>query len=149
MEVAREFQKSDVFFADVIKDADGAAFSIREADDLAAGAAELALQGLNTLRGETEVVLEELLNSVHENAAESASAPVPIHSLASRCRIKIHHDRTWLGCSQSWRYPIRGWQETLNLGHTKGQGVMVFGKTSFTWLAGLESLSDFSLWKRG
>jgi hypothetical protein len=54
-----EGEEGGVFFADVVEDADGGAWAGREADDFAAGAAEFALKGSDTIDGGVEVVLEE------------------------------------------------------------------------------------------
>ena len=60
-----EFQKSDVLFAHVIEDADGADLAGVEADDAASGATELALQRLDVLDRRAEVLFEEVLEDVH------------------------------------------------------------------------------------
>src|SRR5260370_8814518 len=54
-----KFKESDVFFANAVENADGAGLFIGEADDLAPGAAELALDGLDALGRGVEVLLEE------------------------------------------------------------------------------------------
>ena len=54
-----EFEEGDVFFAHTVEDADGGGFFVGEADDFAAGAAELALERLNARWRRVEVLLEE------------------------------------------------------------------------------------------
>ena len=54
-----EFEEGDVFFSDTVEDADGGGFLVRETNDFAAGAAELALERLNTRWRRVEVLLEE------------------------------------------------------------------------------------------
>jgi len=58
-EVAGEFEEGEIFFADVIEDADGRGPSGREASDLTAGAAELALKRDDALSGFVEMGFEE------------------------------------------------------------------------------------------
>ena len=58
-EVAGEFEESEVFFADVVQDADGGGAGSGETNDLTAGAAEFALQRNDTLGGLVEVLREE------------------------------------------------------------------------------------------
>lgn len=58
-EMFGEGEESGVFFADVVENADGGAGTGGEADDFAAGAAEFALEGSDSLDGGVEVVLEE------------------------------------------------------------------------------------------
>jgi len=58
-EVAGEFEESEVFFADVVQDADGGGAGSGETNDLTAGAAEFALQRKDTLGGLVEVLREE------------------------------------------------------------------------------------------
>lgn len=59
-----EGEEGGVFFADVVEDADGGARACGETDNLAAGAAEFALKGSNTLDGGVEVLLEERFEDV-------------------------------------------------------------------------------------
>ena len=66
MEMAGEVKEGDVFFADGIEDADGGLSGAGEADDGAAGAAELALERVDVLCRGVEVLLEEPLENVHE-----------------------------------------------------------------------------------
>jgi len=58
-EMFGEREEGGVFFADVVKDADGGARASGEADDFAAGAAEFALKRKDVLDGSVEMVLEE------------------------------------------------------------------------------------------
>ena len=44
-----KFEKGDVFFAHVVEDADGGGLFAGETDDVASGAAEIALQRLDVL----------------------------------------------------------------------------------------------------
>jgi hypothetical protein len=61
-----KFEKGDVFFADAVQDADGADFFVGEADDLAAGTAELALERLDALGRCVKMLLKKLFENVHE-----------------------------------------------------------------------------------
>ena len=54
-----EFEEGDVFFADVVKNADGAVLIIGQADDFAAGAAEFALERGDALGRRVEMLFEE------------------------------------------------------------------------------------------
>jgi hypothetical protein len=58
-EVAGKFEEGEIFFADAVEDADGMRVGAGEADDLAAGAAECALQRNDTLGGFVEVRFEK------------------------------------------------------------------------------------------
>ncbi len=58
-EVAGEFEESEIFFADVVENADGPRLGSGETGDLTAGAAEFALQRDDTLGGFVEVLFEE------------------------------------------------------------------------------------------
>jgi hypothetical protein len=58
-EVAREFEEGEIFFANIVEDADGGGVGSGEADDLAAGAAEFALKRKDTLGGFAEVLFEK------------------------------------------------------------------------------------------
>ena len=58
-EVAREFKESEIFFADVIEDADGSRAGAGEANDLTARAAEFSLERKDALGRFVEVVFEE------------------------------------------------------------------------------------------
>jgi len=64
-EVAGEFEKSEIFFADIVEDADGGGAGSSEANDLTAGAAEFALEREDTLGGFVEVGFEESLKDFH------------------------------------------------------------------------------------
>ena len=64
--VAGELEEGDVLFANGVHDADGGVIAAGEAKDGAAGAAELALEGLRAFRGRVEMLLEEPLQYVHE-----------------------------------------------------------------------------------
>lgn len=57
--MAREFKESEIFFANVVEDADGSGAGSREANNLTAGAAEFALQREDTLGGFVEVLFEK------------------------------------------------------------------------------------------
>jgi hypothetical protein len=63
-EVFGEGEEGGVFFADVVEDADGGERACGEADNFAAGAAEFALEGGDTLDEGVEVVLEERFEDV-------------------------------------------------------------------------------------
>jgi hypothetical protein len=63
--VSGEFEKCDVFFADAVKDANGADFSVSQSEDIASGPAELALEGLYTLDRSVEMLFEKPLENVH------------------------------------------------------------------------------------
>jgi len=54
-----EFHEGDVFFADAVKDADGAVFFGGETNDFAAGGTEVALERLDTRGRGVEMALEE------------------------------------------------------------------------------------------
>ena len=56
----REFQEGDIFFADVVENADGSGFFVGKADDFPAGAAEFALERDDARGRSVEVLLEEL-----------------------------------------------------------------------------------------
>lgn len=58
-----EFEEGDVFFADAVQNADGAVFLIGEADDFAAGTAEIALERDDALGGRVEMLLKELFEN--------------------------------------------------------------------------------------
>ena len=66
--VAGEFEEGDVFFADVIEDADGGGVGGGEADDLASGASQLALQRLDAIGASVKMLFEKLLENVHRGA---------------------------------------------------------------------------------
>ena len=55
-----EFEEGGVFFADVVKDADGAVLIVGQANDLAAGTAEFALERKDVLGRGVKVLFEEL-----------------------------------------------------------------------------------------
>ncbi len=57
--VAGEFEEREIFFADVVKDADGGRAGAGEADDLATRAAEFALKREDALGRFVEVGFEE------------------------------------------------------------------------------------------
>jgi len=57
--VAREFEESEIFFADVVENADGFGAGSGEANDLTAGTAEFALEREDTLGGFVEALCEE------------------------------------------------------------------------------------------
>ena len=58
-EMFGEFEEGDVFLADVVEDADGVVLIVRQADDFAAGAAEVALEWNDAIWRRVEMVLEE------------------------------------------------------------------------------------------
>jgi len=57
-EMFGEFEEGDVFFTDVVEDADGLVFFVGEADDFAAGAPEIALERGDALGRRVEMLLE-------------------------------------------------------------------------------------------
>jgi hypothetical protein len=59
-----EFEEGDVFFAHVVKDADGAVFLIGEADDFSTGSAEIALERKDLLGKRAKVLREERFEDV-------------------------------------------------------------------------------------
>ena len=59
-EVTGKFEEGEIFFANVVKDADGGGAGAAEANDLTAGTAEFALQRDDALREFAEVLVEEL-----------------------------------------------------------------------------------------
>jgi hypothetical protein len=54
-----EFEEGDVFFADVVENADGVVFFVGKTDDFAAGATEVALERDDALGKGVEVLFEE------------------------------------------------------------------------------------------
>ena len=68
-----KFEKGDVLFAHVVQNADRAGRSAGQPDDLAPGAAELALQRQYLLGRRVEMLLEELFENVHEDATKITS----------------------------------------------------------------------------
>ena len=61
-----EFEESGVLFAHIVEDADGAGLFAGQSDDLAPGAAELPLQRLHLRDRRVEMLLEEMVENVHE-----------------------------------------------------------------------------------
>src|ERR1039458_1813684 len=66
MKMTREFEKSDIFFAHGIENADGGVPRALEADNDAPRATELALKRQHTLWRRLEVLLEEAFENIHE-----------------------------------------------------------------------------------
>ena len=64
-EVPRKFEKSYIFFAHVVENADDALPSPGESDNLPAGAAELPLDGLRVLDRQAKVTLEKSVENFH------------------------------------------------------------------------------------
>src|SRR5215467_6110481 len=67
----RELEKSGVFFAASIENANSAHALIREADDLAAGGAEVALQRLNPRGSGVEMLPKKLFENVYRHGFHS------------------------------------------------------------------------------
>jgi hypothetical protein len=55
-----EGEERNVFLANVVENADGAARAGRKTSDFASGATEFTLERLDALHGNVEVVLEEI-----------------------------------------------------------------------------------------
>ena len=72
--MAGEFDEGHVLFAHVVKNPNGAGWPIRrntrQADDLAARAAQLALQGLHAFGGNVESLFEQGLEDIHGNGVD-------------------------------------------------------------------------------
>jgi len=66
----RKFEKSDIFFTNVIENPDGTRPRAREPDDLPSGAAEFSLQRLHLLSRRVKTSLEKLLENVHEDVTK-------------------------------------------------------------------------------
>src|ERR1700719_3279519 len=64
--VAGEFHECDIFSSHVIQNTDGTQFIVGKANDLAARAAELALQRLHPIDRQLEMLLEKSLENFHE-----------------------------------------------------------------------------------
>ena len=62
----REFEECGVLFPNVVQDSNRTEFVVGEPDDIATGAAELALQRLHALGRRVEMLLKEFLENVHE-----------------------------------------------------------------------------------
>ena len=68
--MAREFDESSVFFANAVENADGRVFGKGETDDLAAGAAEFALEGDDVLGRSVEMALEKFFKDIHSTECD-------------------------------------------------------------------------------
>jgi hypothetical protein len=65
-EVARELEEGDVLLAHVVENSHRAGILAEQADDAAAGAAELTLQRLSANHWSMKMLLEKLLQNVHQ-----------------------------------------------------------------------------------
>jgi hypothetical protein len=65
--MAGELKESDVLFAHGIEDADGGFSTASEADDGAAGGAELALKRLDHFGGDPVMLFEKAFQDFHES----------------------------------------------------------------------------------
>jgi hypothetical protein len=89
--MTRKFEEGDVFFVDIIENADRAEVFAEKPGDLTRGTAKLALEWLNSPDRRVEMLFKKLFENVHQDVRSSLEkwgpspkAVVPTSSLAAR-----------------------------------------------------------------